>query len=204
MEACRPGETRLRAAASFQPNFADLVASGPADRGRFPIFSEVLLLGHVLFFLCFSSPARVAFGWKLKKKKKKPDVNQTKIVRSASRSAAGAWHFHVGLAECRFVVEWTLSSRLIARRRDKTFSFCVVWWKKTIRSTSHTIRYSKSMMLYIHAHSSKIWANFNAFLRWSSGSLQRASLVTENQKPLCLLLKSPNMDSAEGNEVLLW
>ena len=30
------------------------------------------------------------------------------------------------------------------------------------------------------------------------------SLVTENQKPLCLLLKSPNMDSAESNDVLLW
>ena len=29
-------------------------------------------------------------------------------------------------------------------------------------------------------------------------------MVTENQKPLCLLLKSPNVDFAESNEVLLW
>ena len=142
-----------------------------------------------------------SFWLKIEKKKKKPCQNQTKIVRSASRSMAGA---RLACCTCRLVVEWTLSSRLIARRRDKTFSFCVVWWKTTIRSTSHTIRYSKSMLLSIHAHSSRIWANFNAFLRWSNGSLQRASLVTENQKPLCLLLKSPNMDSAEGNEVLLW
>ena len=140
----------------------------------------------MLFFLCFSSPARVAFGWKLKKKKKNRCQNQTKIVVTASRIAIGSGGATLPCCTCRLVlrgvvVEWTLSSRLIARRRDKTFSFCVVWWKKTIRSTSHTIRYSKSMMLYIHAHSSKIWANFNAFLRWSSGSLQRASLVTENQ-----------------------
>ena len=32
--------------------------------------NSVLILGHVLFFLCFSSPARVAFGRKPKKKKK--------------------------------------------------------------------------------------------------------------------------------------
>ena len=53
----------------------------------------------------------------------------------------------------------------------KTFSFCVVWWKKTIGATSHIISYSKSMMPSIHAHLSKLWANFNAFLRWSSGAV---------------------------------
>ena len=103
-----------------------------------------------------------------------------------------------------FILSFVFNTSFLSQYKNKTFSFCVVWWKKTIRSTSHTIRYSNSMMLYIHAHSSKIWANFNAFLRWSSGSLQRASLVTENQTPLYLLLKSPNVDSAEGNEVLLW
>ena len=102
------------------------------------------------------------------------------MSKTASRSAAGRDTCMLHLQTRGWVdVVFTV----VARRRDKTFSFCAVWWKKTIRWTSHTIRYSKSMMLSIYAHSSKIWASFNAFLRWSSGSLQRASLVTENQKP---------------------
>ena len=42
------------------------------------------------FFLCFSSPARVAFRWNPKKKKRKTDVKiKLKVVDSASRSATG-------------------------------------------------------------------------------------------------------------------
>ena len=170
--------------------------------------SSCVLVWPCAFFSMFLVTRPLSFCLKKKKKKKSGCQNQTKKIfvrrRDRRREGGGGGGATLPCCTCRLVVEWTLSSRLIARRRDKTFSCCVVWWKKTIRSTSHTIRYSKSMMLYIHAHSSKIWANFNAFLRWSGGSLQRASLVTENQKPLCLLLKSPNMDSAEGNEVLLW
>ena len=54
-------------------------------------FSLAILLGHVLFFRCFLSPARVAFGWKLKKKKKKKKKknrcqNQTKIEATCTRT----------------------------------------------------------------------------------------------------------------------
>ena len=118
--------------------------------------------------MCFSSPAREAFGWNWKKKQCQ---NQTKVVVSAT----GALHFHVHFQTCGWL-NVAFSSRCLREGGRKTFFFCVVWWKKTIGSMSHTIRYSNSMMLSVHAHSSKIWANFNAFLRCSGGSLQRASL----------------------------
>ena len=131
-----------------------------------------------------------SFWLKIKKKKNQCQI-QTKIVESASPSAPGR-------DTCTLHLQRML--RLLRGGGKKTFSCCVVWWK-AIGSTSKTIRYSKSMMVSIHAHSSKIWANFNAFLQWLKWQ-SSASLVTENQKPPWIQLKLPNMVSAESNEVL--
>ena len=65
---------------------------------------EWLRLGHVLFFLCFSSPARVAFGWKIKKKPQRQ--NLTNIVDLALRSVTGG--VTLTCCTCRLVVEWML------------------------------------------------------------------------------------------------
>ena len=58
----------------------------------------------------------------------------------------------------------------------------------------------------MHAHPRQLWEHLNALLRELGGSLQEASHthVTENQKPRSFLLKPPNVDSADSNEVLLW
>ena len=55
---------------------------------------------HVLFFLCFSSPARVAFGWKLKKK--------TMSKSNKNSCWFGVAAMTLACCTCRLAVEWTL------------------------------------------------------------------------------------------------
>ena len=78
-------------------------------------------LGHVLFFLCFSSPARVAFGWKPKKK------NWGSQNQSCWPQVSCAQHLHVALA-LKSCVDVAISSRLLRGGR-RTFSFSVVGWR---------------------------------------------------------------------------
>ena len=120
-----------------------------------------------LFFLCFSTPAHVAFGWITKK-------TEDHKIKAVDRR-------HVACCTCRLDrVDVAISSRLL-RGGGRPFSFSVVWWRKTIGSTSKTI-ILKSMMLAIHAHSPKLWANFNALFWGSGGSLQLASYTVQSRK----------------------
>ena len=79
----------------------------------------------------------------LKLKKKNQCQNQTKVVDSAT----GAKHLHVHF-QTRGWVNVAFSSRCLREGGRKTFFFGVVWWKKTIGSMSHTIRYSKTWSFY--------------------------------------------------------
>ena len=83
----------------------------------------VCLLGHVLFFLCFSSPARVTFGWKPKKKKKKKKTEDHKIRAVHRRCHARN--------TCTLHLQTRLSGRCnfftVIARRKKNFLLLRSW-----------------------------------------------------------------------------
>ena len=171
------------------------------------ICNEIFFLGAFFSMFLVTRPRSFSVKSKKKKKKKKRRLMSKSIYklfiwhrrRIVIGDGAHAQDLHVALA-----VDWT-SSRLLRGGR-RTFSFCEVWWKKMIGSTSQTICCSKSMMLAIHAHSSKLWANSNAVLRRSSGSILRASYAVWSRKTKATVpsVELANVDSADCNAVLLW
>ena len=74
------------------------------------------------FFSLFLVTRPRSFWLKIKKKKKKKKnqcQNQTKVVHSASRSATGARHLHVALADSRLSGRCNFFTVIVRRRRDK-------------------------------------------------------------------------------------
>ena len=71
----------------------------------------------MLFFLCFSSPARVAFGWKPKKKKKKLRITKSELLTEGTMRGT--------LARCTCRLDWLdvdISSQFLQEQlRKKNF-----------------------------------------------------------------------------------
>ena len=162
-------------------------------------------LGQVLFFLCFSSPARVAFRWNQKKKKKKEDP------RWCQNQSESCWFgIAIGNGGARlacYTCSWLDVFTVIARRREKNFLLL-----RSLIEVDDRINISNRSLFKKHdvCH----WCTFVKAL----SKFQRRLAMIKRQpfassyalsghgktKATLSSVELPNVDSADSNAFLLW
>ena len=135
---------RYRIKAMFHPTRLALAA---LHRSIVFFFFLYILIRPCAFFLCFSSPARVAFGWK--QKKKNEDYKIRAVDRRCQAHNTSTLHLQTRLSGHR-------NFFTVIAMRKKNFLLIRSWMEVDGR-VNVSNHYSKSMMLAIHAHFPKLW-----------------------------------------------
>ena len=123
-----------------------------------------LCLGHMLFFLCFSSPARVAFGWNQKKKKLRITKSEPvdRRCRHARNTCASRLHLQTRLSGRR-------NFFTVIARRKKNFLLLRSWMEVDDR-VNVSNHYSKKHDARHSCTFAKALKHLNALLRELCGS----------------------------------
>ena len=144
-------------------------------------------------------------SFSLKSKKKKEDWRQNKTKSCWFGIAIGDG----GAGFACFTCSWLDVFTVIARKREKNLLLLRSMMEEDDRNNISNHSLFKKHDAFHSCTFAKTLSKFQrplAIIKWQSLASDLRYLVDGhgNQKPLCLLLKSSNVDFAESNEVLLW